>query len=86
LFYLVDPQENCRPNWYPAELFDVTEAEIPNDWCFGFFPYARIDDLSAIWGYEELVKNEDHFNGIAEREAPHLNLFFIAREKTRGSA
>jgi hypothetical protein len=81
LLYLIDPDESCRPNWYPPELFEITDGSIPASWKFAFYAGQFINDLGAIWGYEELISNDDHFNGLAERDAAALEHF--ARLKLR---
>lgn len=61
------------PNWYPAELFDVTDSRIPVDW---HYKYSGNDEsLTAIWGYEELVHSETHYDDICEQEVNAVQLF-----------
>src|ERR1051325_911238 len=60
--YLLDPDDSFKPSWYPAELFSVEDRSVPDYWQFDFFPEQFGDDLGAIWGYEELVRNPEHFN------------------------
>jgi hypothetical protein len=79
LMYLVDPDEMTRPNWYPAELFDVVDGTIPNSWQFSYYAYGYSEDLGAIWGYDNLVSDPNHFNALSEREPEALLVF--ARQK-----
>jgi hypothetical protein len=62
------------PNWYPAELFTVIENNIPNNWYYKFNGYTEYG-ITAIWGYHELVNNEEHYNGLCEQESNDVNLF-----------
>lgn len=79
LMYLIDPSENCRPNWYPTELFEVSDGAVPGGWMFMVFENEYFDDLGAIWGYEELVTDPHHFNSLVERDPNALAIF--ARQK-----
>lgn len=79
LMYLIDPDDACRPNWYPPELFEVSDGSVPASWKFAFYGGQYMNDLGAVWGYEELVANADHFNGLAERDPAALLSF--ARQK-----
>lgn len=82
LKYLIDPQDNSHPNWYPAELFDILDGSPGLNWEFQYFPRDARDDLGALWGYRELVHNVEHFNNLAEREDAALLDF--ARQKSAG--
>lgn len=75
LIYLVDPESACKPNWYPAELFDVVDRMLPASWKFAFFGRHYLNDLGAIWGYADLVEEPDHFNALAERHSEALRVF-----------
>lgn len=79
LKYLIDPQDNSRPNWYPAELFDIVDGFPGENWEFQYFPIDAKNDLGALWGYRELVRDVEHFNNLAEREETALLAF--ARQK-----
>ena len=72
LYLLYD--EYKMANWYPAELFEVTEGHIPKGWCYNFLGYKEFG-LSAVWGYNELVNDENHYDGLAEQENSAFELF-----------
>lgn len=76
LSYFVD--ENGKPGFYPKELFDVTDNQLSQDWYFR--PYSKNDEMypyvQAIWGYHELVFEENHYEKIVEREEAALRLYF----------
>lgn len=75
LYYLIDPDGLYKPNWYPSDLFEIYEGSIPSNWHFKTISGCSVDDVSAIWGYFELVENPDHFNSLAEREGMALKIF-----------
>src|SRR5574340_995911 len=49
------------PDWYPAELFEITDYRLPPNWFFKFFGYDDARGLTAIWGYKELATNYDYY-------------------------
>jgi len=60
--------------WYPAELFKVTQSNLPDNW---HFEYLREEEgflVDAIWGYEELLR-PDHFDALSEMESSAINVF-----------
>lgn len=61
------------PNWYPAEIFAVIDSRMPANWHFAF--YGSDNSLTAIWGYEELVISETHYDELCEQEPTALSLF-----------
>jgi hypothetical protein len=68
------------PNWYPAELFDVIDRKLPSNWHYAFLGIPSY--LNAIWGYDELVNVEGHFDKISEREESALMVFVKRRRET----
>ena len=83
LHFLIDPDDACRPNWYPPELFEVMDGRVPNSWVFDFYPEGYSDDLGAICGYGNLVNDPEHFNALAEREPDALAVFARYKEWLR---
>lgn len=61
------------PSRYPMEMFDVADSRLPSDWFFVNYPDS--DFLQAIWGYEELVVDEFHYDALLEREDDALAIF-----------
>ncbi|MEV5576073.1 hypothetical protein AB0L06_39085 [Spirillospora sp. NPDC052269] len=61
------------PCWYPMEMFDVVDPHLPSDWLFA--NYSDSEFLQAIWGYEELVMDESHYDALLEREDGALVIF-----------
>jgi hypothetical protein len=69
---LIDPEENCRPNWYSLSEFDITEPTT----CSGWKMCVEGDaEWSMIMGYDRLVSSAAHFDGILERDSKELELF-----------
>jgi hypothetical protein len=77
-YLLFDDYET--PYWYPAELFEVIENKIPETWYYKFYGYDE-EGISAIWGYDELVHSEKHFDGLSEQEPEEIELFLKIKEE-----
>lgn len=67
-------------NWYPSELFDVTNRKLPLNWYYQFYGY-RDFGVSAIWGYNELVVSEKHYNGLCEQRLDEVAIFLRRKEE-----
>ncbi len=79
LSYLIDPEADVRPNWYPAILFEILDKRLPRSWQFSFTPQDAEYGVLATWGYEEVANSEAHFNGLADRDTGALRVFFRRR-------
>lgn len=79
LSYLVIPDEAMPPNWYPAELFEVVEPQLPFEWYFRFYGYIE-SGVCAVWGYKELVLDANHHDGLLELDGKALKTF-LKRKK-----
>jgi hypothetical protein len=79
LVYLV-VGEGLHPHWYPAELFTVSENKLPDDWFFAYFAEKDGAEINAIWGYNELVNNEVHFDGVSNLDQDAIEVF-VTRKK-----
>src|ERR1700743_3856540 len=67
LNFLIDPDDDDKPSWYSFDLFSVAVFPLPSRWQFGFYPTREKGPISAIWGYQEIVENNDHFDGLGDR-------------------
>ncbi len=67
--------EDHLPNWYPVDLFTVSDAHLPNNWFFATFPGNELL-VQAIWGYERLVCDTSHHDALSDREPSAMNAFF----------
>lgn len=79
LLYLI-LGEGMFPHWYPSELFSVTRNEMPPDWYFVCRREEEGFEVNAVWGYEELVNAEDHFDELSNLEKRAIELF-VERKK-----
>lgn len=78
IYYLIyDDLE--MPNWYPADLFNVTSNSLPEQWYFKY--YGHGENLSAIWGYNELVNVEKHFDGLNEQQQEEIEVFLKRKDE-----
>jgi len=78
LFLLADDYN--LPNWHPVELFLVTDNHLGDDWFFSA-SIANKHGVQAIWGYEHLVRDTDHYEALLERNPDALKIFY--EEKSR---
>lgn len=62
------------PNWYPVQLFRVIDSRIPGDWRFASYGESR--HLQALWGYDEMIEDEQHYDAILSRDPDALEEFF----------
>jgi len=76
LKFLTIGEENL-PSWYPAELFDVVDKMIPLEW---YCDVKSGENLEAIWGYREIVIDEEHYDELLEREDKAVRIF-LKRKK-----
>jgi hypothetical protein len=72
--------EAHKPNWYSIELFSVTDARLPEDWFFSN-RVANEHGVEAIWGYERLVSDPNHYEALIERHREAVAIF--EQEKQR---
>jgi len=63
-----------RPAWYPAELFQVTNGDLPSTWQYAFLGFES--QLNAIWGYDELVNVPEYFDDLSNLEEPAEIIFW----------
>jgi hypothetical protein len=62
------------PNWYPLDLFTISQARIPSDWFSIAYPGTE-NGLQFLVGYERLVSDESHYDALLEREPEALGFF-----------
>lgn len=67
--------EHHLPNWFPLELFSLIDPGLPADW--SFWPnLANKNGLQALWGYERLITDASHYDGLVERDPEALRHFY----------
>lgn len=75
--YLILGEENY-PSWYPVELFEIIDDRIYFDWMFN---YRGRDGISAVWGYEELVRDEEYIYNLEDREEMAIQIFLDRKKE-----
>ncbi len=78
LYYLIKGTYEDLPSWYPAELFEVTNNLIYMEW---YFRFDSKSELSAIWGYWELVFSLEHYDGLIDREKKDIKIFLDRKKE-----
>ncbi|MFC1842697.1 hypothetical protein ACFLYU_03510 [Candidatus Dependentiae bacterium] len=73
------------PMDHPIELFEILSNYLPPIWYFKFIDSKeskmRKDLLTAIWGYKEIVFDQDHYYNLLERESEPTNIFARRKEE-----
>ena len=81
--FLLKPENTyyeTYPNWYPIDLFEVTDTTISPFWVIGSNMLNEGGTIDIIMGYRLLVESLDHQDGIVLREKEHLTLFETAKK------
>jgi hypothetical protein len=79
IHYLTTNKFNMNPSWYPAELFEIIDNLLPLEWYYEFYTYEN--DISAIWGYKELVLNKEHKDSLLERDNKAISIFLTRKQE-----
>lgn len=74
IYYLVD--ENGRPNWFPCEIFEITESRLNPNWHFNFLTASETQPSSAIWGFYELCFTDKFYDLLIERDESTMIIYF----------
>lgn len=77
LQYLIKGTYENLPSWYPAEIFETNNSLLPFEW---YFRYQKDNETSAIWGFYELVNDEQFIDSLIEREDEAVRIF-LKRKK-----
>jgi len=72
LFLIRDDYES--PSWHPAELFEISQAKLPNNWLFST-SVAKEHGVHALCGYERLITDKDHYEALLERDPEAIRVF-----------
>lgn len=78
LKYLIIGKNTNVPLWYPAELFDVIDNLLPLEL---YFDYLGGTEVQAIWGYQELIQDESHFDDLAECASEVIEIFLKRKQE-----
>lgn len=77
LKYLIKGSGENLPSWYPAEIFEVVDPLLPLEW---YFRYHDEEPISAIWGFQELVNEEDYLDKLNDFDDDAIRIF-LKRKK-----
>ncbi len=78
LEYLVKGANENLPSWYPAEIFEVADSQMHYE---QYFRYRRDDEITAIWGFRELVEDENYFYSLQDREKEAIEIFLDRKKE-----
>jgi hypothetical protein len=62
--------ENNTPFWCLNNLFEILDNKISNYWYIKFFQEEY--QIDAIWGYYELVNEEEHYDNLLKENKDNL--------------
>ncbi len=80
LYYLIVDVNEPRPDWYPAELFVVEDTLLPQEMHYKYFGLQDKRGVNALWGYMEMVLDDQHYVDLIERKAEAIEIF-LRRKK-----
>ena len=63
---------------YPAEIFEVVDSQMHFE---QYFRYRRDDEITAIWGFRELVEDENYFYSLQDREKEAIEIFLDRKKE-----
>ena len=78
LEYLVKGANENLPSWYPAELFEVVDSQMHFE---SYFRYRQDDEITAIWGFRELVEDENYLYRLQDREKEAVRIFLDRKKE-----
>jgi hypothetical protein len=73
--YLVFDDEKI-PSWYYSEMFEIEDSKITRDWQYSFNGYGD-NKINMVMGYDQLVNNLEHYEGVTGKESKHMELFKV---------
>ena len=76
-YLILDRTEKAR--WYKAELFEIIDTWIPNNWHHKFYGYDNYG-LTAKWSYYEQIDEKHHID-LLEREREAEYIFYKRRKE-----
>jgi hypothetical protein len=66
-----------KPNWLPAAFFECSASRLPAFWGFRLIGTSDASGWTAKWGYEELIRDDDHINALIERDPSAMEIFSV---------
>jgi hypothetical protein len=81
-YLILEDGEQHKPDWYPANLFEVTDSRMPSTWQYAFWGNIPEFQVQAVWGYAELALDAGkHYDALMERQEDALAVFQQRREE-----
>lgn len=83
LNYLIDVPLNDKPSpeWFPVEHFEIIDFALPNNMYFRNFETTDKRGLKALCGYNELVYDYSHYEGLIEMDESAIEIFVQRKEE-----
>jgi len=78
---LLAEDRTSLPNWYPVDLFSISDARVPQGWLSASYT-ASGEALQFLMGYERIVSDESHYDGLLERIPADLEAFRAEKAKS----
>ncbi len=78
LKYLILGSYENLPSWYPAELFEIVDTSLHFEWYFNSYP---TEDISAVWGFKELVNDLEFLDELIDREDSAIRIFLLRKKE-----
>ncbi len=72
------------PNWFPLEIFELCNLKLPGDWFYAASLH-NTGGLQSLWGYERLITDPSHYDGLLERDPDALRHFYEEEGRWRDS-
>ena len=72
--------DSKRPRWNPIELFSISDPHLPDEWFFATYTDHPCG-VSALWGYETLIVDPNHYERLTEQEPDAVAIFEEERRK-----
>jgi hypothetical protein len=80
LHYLIVAVNEPKPDWYPADLFTIEDNILPKETYHKYFGAKDRRGVHALWGYKEMVIDDQHYVDLIEREDKAVEIF-LKRKK-----
>ena len=76
--------EDALPNWYPVDLFSLSDGRVPEGWLSAIYP-GNDDGLQFLMGYPRIVSDEAHYDALLERDPAAIEAFRLEKQKSEVS-
>lgn len=82
IYYLIYVESQGPTWWVPAPLFELIDSSMPKQWVISYKSDADEEKYGFPLriGYEHLVFNRYHFDGLIDRNPDDIRIFLLARE------